>query len=195
MTGASGVGKGTIRHAAVPRLGDIHYSVSATTRQKRDGELDGVDYHFLDRAAFRSLLERDALLEHAEYVGDYYGTPAAPAEAALASGQDVLLEIELEGARQVREKRPDAVMLFIAPPSVVELERRLRGRGTDDEERIQRRLARARKELRAVREFDYLIVNDSLDLAVASFEAVIRAERLRASRLSDEAEAALSRTS
>jgi guanylate kinase len=79
MTGASGVGKGTIRHAAVPRLGDIHYSVSATTRQKRDGELDGVDYHFLDRAAFRSLLERDALLEHAEYVGDYYGTPAAPA--------------------------------------------------------------------------------------------------------------------
>jgi guanylate kinase len=107
----------------------------------------------------------------------------------------VLLEIELEGARQVREKRPDAVMLFIAPPSVVELERRLRGRGTDDEERIQRRLARARKELRAVREFDYLIVNDSLDLAVASFEAVIRAERLRASRLSDEAEAALSRTS
>ena len=193
MTGASGVGKGTIRHAAIPDLGEIHYSISATTRLRREGEFDGVDYHFLDRSAFRALLERDALLEHAEYVGDYYGTPAAPVDAALSAGHDVLLEIELEGARQVREKRPEAVMLFIAPPSVAELERRLRGRGTDGEAKIQRRLERARKELRAVREFDYLIVNDSLDAAVTAFKAVVRAERLRASRLGDEAEAALLR--
>ncbi len=193
MTGASGVGKGTIRQAAVPDLGDIHYSISATTRPRREGEVDGVDYHFLDMAAFRAMLAHDALLEYAEYVGDYYGTPAMPVDAALSAGRDVLLEIELEGARQVREKRPEAVMLFIAPPSIAELERRLRGRGTDGETKIQRRLARARKELLAVREFDYVLVNDRLDEAVKAFRSVIRAERLRARRLSDEAVAALLR--
>jgi len=193
MTGASGVGKGTIRHAAMPALGDVHYSISATTRPRREGEVDGVHYHFYDVASFERLLADDALLEHAEYVGDYYGTPAAPVDTALAAGRDVILEIELDGARQVKAKRPDAVMLFIAPPSLAELERRLRGRGTDTEAKIQRRLARARVELQAVREFDYLIVNDRLDDAVVAFQAVIRAERLRAPRLSDAFVAALQR--
>lgn len=185
MTGASGVGKGTIRQAAMPGLGDVHYSVSATTRERRPGEIDGVHYRFYDVASFERLLEADALLEHAEYVGDYYGTPAVPVDEALDAGRDVILEIELAGARQVKRKRPEAVMLFIAPPSLAELERRLRGRGTDGEAKIQRRLARARDELRAVREFDYLIVNDALDEAVTAFSAVIRAERLRAWRRSD----------
>ena len=194
MTGASGVGKGTVRQAAVPDLGAIHFSVSATTRARRAGEVEGVDYLFLDAAAFGAMLDEGALLEHAEYVGDHYGTPSAPVDEALAAGRDVLLEIELDGARQVKAKRPEAVMLFIAPPSVAELERRLRGRGTDSEAKIQRRLARAREELRSVREFDYVLVNDRLDEAVTAFQAVIRAERLRACRLSDAAVAALLRT-
>ncbi len=185
VTGASGVGKGTIRQAAVPGLGDIHFSVSATTRARREGEVDGVHYHFVEIAEFRRMLARDELLEHAEYVGDHYGTPAGAVDEALAAGRDVILEIEIDGARQVKAKRPDAVMLFIAPPSLVELERRLRGRGTDDEEKIARRLERAREELRVVREFDYVVGNDSLHDAVTSFQAVIRAERLRARRLSD----------
>ncbi len=185
LTGASGVGKGTVRKAAVPDLGDVHFSVSATTRARRAHEIDGVHYRFVDANAFQALLERGELLEHAEYVGDRYGTPAAPVDEALAQGRDVILEIELDGARQVRARRPEAVMLFLAPPSLAELERRLRGRGTDSEAKIQRRLARAREELKALREFDYVIVNDRLRDAVLAFQSVIRAERLRAARLSD----------
>ena len=185
MTGASGVGKDTIRREAVPGLGDIVYSVSATTRGQRPGEVDGVQYHFLDETRFRSLIDGGGLLEWAEYVGDYYGTPRDPVEAALAAGRDVLLELELAGARQVRERLPEAVMVFIAPPSLGELERRLRGRGTDDEAKIAKRLARAREEIKAAREFDYVIVNDDLDHAVRDFEAVVRAERVRGERLSD----------
>jgi len=193
MTGASGVGKGTIRQAAMPALGSVHYSVSATTRPRREGEVDGVHYHFYDRATFERLRAANALLEHAEYVEDCYGTPAGPVDEALSAGRDVILEIELDGARQVKAKRPEAVMLFIAPPSIVELERRLRGRGTDSEAKIQRRLERAREELQAVREFDYVIVNDDLDEAVADFSAVIRAERRRAWRCSDDFVRALQR--
>jgi guanylate kinase len=126
------------------------------------------------------------MLEHAEYVGDLYGTPAGPVDAALASGRDVLLEIELDGARQVKRARPDAVMLFIAPPSLAELERRLRGRGTDPEAKIQKRLARARDEIRAIREFDYVIVNDDVAEAAATLRAILVAERARARLLGDD---------
>ena len=193
LTGASGVGKGTVRKAAVLDLGDVYFSVSATTRARRSHEVDGVHYHFVDANAFQALLDRGALLEHAEYVGDHYGTPAAPVDEALAKGRDVILEIELDGARQVKSRRPEAVMLFLAPPSLAELERRLRGRGTDSEEKIQRRLDRAREELKALREFDYVIVNDRVPDAVLAFQSVIRAERLRAARLSDAFVAALQR--
>lgn len=186
MTGASGVGKDTIRRAALPGLGNLFYSISATTRPRRPGETHGQQYYFHDRATFEAMIERDALLEHADYVGDYYGTPTAPVDEALARARDVLLELELAGARQVKAKRPEAVMIFIAPPSLSELERRLRGRGTDDEAKIQKRLARARDEIRAVREFDYVVVNDVLEDAVRTFQAVIHAERARASRVSDE---------
>lgn len=185
MTGASGVGKDTIRRAALPDLGDLYFSISATTRERRSGEVDGKHYHFIEREAFERMIDRNELLEYADYVGDFYGTPVAPVERALASGRDVLLELELVGARQVKERMPEAIMLFIAPPSLIELERRLRGRGTDSEEKIQKRLSRARDEIRAVREFDYVVANDLLADAVLTFQSVIRAERARARHLTD----------
>jgi guanylate kinase len=186
MTGASGVGKDTIRQAALPELDNLFFSISATTRAKRPGETHGKQYYFYDKPTFERLLVEDGLLEHAEYVGDYYGTPVGPVEEALLSGQDVLLELELVGARQVKAKRPEAVMIFIAPPTLVELERRLRGRGTDSEEKIQKRLARARAEIRAVREFEYVVVNDMLSSAADTFCSIIKAERARSRHLSEQ---------
>jgi len=186
FTGASGVGKGSLRAAAAGALRTVTYSVSATTRARRPAEVDGVDYHFLERAAFEGMIARGEFLEHADYVGDLYGTPAAPVDTALAAGRDVLLEIELAGARQVKAARSEAVMIFIAPPSLAELERRLRGRGTDSEAKIQRRLARAREEIRALREFDYLIVNDRLEEAAETLRDVLAAERARAWRVTDD---------
>lgn len=186
MTGASGVGKDSIRRAVLPKLTNLFYSISATTRRRRPGEVSGRQYYFLDRAAFELMIRKGELLEYADYVGDYYGTPARPVQDALAAGRDVLLELELAGARQVKQKIPEAVMIFIAPPTLVELERRLRGRGTDTEAKIQRRLARAREEITAVREFDYVIVNDELATAVDDFRAIIRAERIRAKHLDAE---------
>jgi guanylate kinase len=186
MTGASGVGKDTIRKATLPMIDKLHYSISATTRAQRPGEIHGQQYYFFDHAEFERMIARDQLLEYAEYVGDYYGTPAGPVFDNLAQGKDVLLELELVGARQVKERLDEAVMVFIAPPSLVELERRLRGRGTDSEAKIQKRLARAREEIKAVREFDYVVVNDRLADAAATFSAIIRAERARASHLDDE---------
>lgn len=186
MTGASGVGKDTIRQAAFPDLDNLYYSISATTRVRRPGETHGKQYFFYDKDVFERMLEEDELLEHAEYVGDYYGTPRRPVDEALERGEDVLLELELVGAREVKRRRPEAVMIFIAPPTLVELERRLRGRGTDSDEKIQKRLARAREEIKAVREFDYVVVNDMLADAVRGFESVIRAERLRAEHLTDQ---------
>ncbi|MEJ2291424.1 MAG: guanylate kinase [Deinococcales bacterium] len=186
MTGASGVGKDTIRRAALPGIANLTYSISATTRERREGEVHGEQYYFYDRDTFEDMIARDDLLEYADYVGDYYGTPAGPVRQSLAEGRDVLLELELVGARKVKRKVPDAVMLFIAPPSLFELERRLRGRGTDSEEKIQKRLRRAREEIRAVREFDYAIVNDELEDAVRLFRTVIAAERARARHLTDD---------
>jgi len=186
MTGASGVGKDSIRRVAMPQLGSIFFSVSATTRKRRAGEIDGGHYLFVERAEFERMLAADQLLEHADYVGDYYGTPLAPVEKALSQGRDVLLELELVGARQTKVRFPEAVMIFIAPPSLSELERRLRGRGTDSEEKIQKRLARAREEIGSMREFDYVVVNDDLQRAVGLFTSVISAERARADRISDE---------
>ncbi|HEX7002864.1 MAG TPA: guanylate kinase [Trueperaceae bacterium] len=189
MTGASGVGKDTIRKATLPNLENLFYSVSATTRAQRPGEVHGQHYYFFDREEFERMIARDELLEYAEYVGDYYGTPAGPVRENLERGRDVLLELELVGARQVKQRMGEAVMVFIAPPSLIELERRLRGRGTDSEEKIQKRLTRAREEIKAVREFDYVVVNDRLEEAAETFAAIIRAERARAQHLgSDDVE-------
>lgn len=186
MTGASGVGKDTIRAAAMPFIRDLEFSISATTRSRREGEEHGTQYYFLERERFIEMIDDDQFLEYADFVGEYYGTPLEPVKEALAEGRDVLLELELVGARQVKRRIPEAVMIFIAPPSLAELERRLRGRGTDSEEKIQKRLARAREEIRALREFDYLIVNDLVDEAASLFLAIIRAERSRARLLSQQ---------
>lgn len=185
MTGASGVGKDTIMQAALSGIDNLYFSISATTREQRKGEVHGKKYYFYSREDFEKLIEEDGLLEYADYVGDYYGTPIKPIEEALARSEDVLLELELVGARKVKERYPEAIMIFIAPPTLVELERRLRGRGTDSEAKIQKRLERAREEIRAVREFDYVIVNDMLGQAVTEFRSIITAERASSKYLLD----------
>ena len=165
---------------------NLFFSISATTRLARPGEIHAKHYYFYDKPTFETMLSEGGFLEHADYVGDYYGTPAKPVHEALEQGIDVLLELELVGARKVKEKIPEAVMVFIAPPTLIELERRLRGRGTDSEEKIQKRSVRAREEIRAVKEFDYVFVIPMLLVAVQDFKGVIRAERLRSSRLNSQ---------
>ncbi len=162
LTGPSGVGKGTVV-AEVRRLRpDLWISVSATTRDPRPGEVDGVDYHFWGDERFTRTIAQGGFLEWAEFAGNRYGTPLAQVQRRRAAGEPVLLEIELQGARQVRAAAPDALMVFLTPPSFAELEQRLRGRGTEDEASIARRLDRARAEMAAAPEFDVVVVNDDV---------------------------------
>ena len=179
MTGASGVGKGTLRERWLAGQ-DVFYSTSWTTREARPGEQDGVDYVFVTPEAFEAKAQADGFLEHAAFVGNRYGTPIEPIEAALSRGQDVILEIEVEGAMQVKARMGDeAILIFIMPPSLSELRRRLEGRATETPERIEKRLARAREEIREAHEFRYVVVNDDLDRAVEELMAIQRAERAR----------------
>ena len=171
ITGPSGVGKGTLVSRLLERNPQIWLSVSATTRSPRDGEREGCNYFFLNRDRFQQLIADSGLLEWAEFAGNCYGTPREPVERQLGQGRPVLLEIELEGARQVRRSFPEAQQIFLAPPCFEELERRIRGRGTDGEDAIQRRLLRAREELKAQNEFDAVVVNDNLDQALLQLEA------------------------
>lgn len=165
LSGPSGVGKGSLVAVVRRRHPQVWLSVSATTREPRPGEVDEVDYHFVDRAEFDRMVAADELLEHASYAGNSYGTPRGPVARQLAAGEPALLEIELQGARQVRAAMPEAHLVFLAPPSWEELVRRLTGRGTEDEERVARRLLLAREEMAAGTEFDEVIVNDDLELA------------------------------
>lgn len=175
LSGPSGVGKGTVV-AAVRRLyPHVWVSVSCTTRPPRPGERDGVEYHFVDHAAFAHMIERGELLEYAEFAGNLYGTPRGPVQQHLAAAVPTLLEIELQGARQVRASVPGAQFVFLVPPSWDELGRRLSGRGTEPREVIEARLARARVELAAEREFDKVIVNDDVRRAAAELVALIEA--------------------
>jgi guanylate kinase len=173
ITGPSGVGKGTLVAALIKRHPRIWLSVSATTRAPRPGEIDGQNYFFLSRDPFERQVEQGGLLEWAEFAGHLYGTPRQPVEEHLGEGRPVLLEIELEGARQVRRSFPSGFQLFIKPPSFEELERRIRGRGTDSEEAIQLRLARARQELQAEEEFDAVLVNGDLEEALLQLETLL----------------------
>ncbi len=178
VSGPSGCGKGTIL-AEVRKKPNVYISISATTRGMRPGETDGASYHFLTREVFEKLIADDGMLEHAEYCGNYYGTPRQPVEEHLAAGDDVILEIEVVGAMKIREKCPDAVFLFIAPPSLSELERRLRKRGTETEEVVQNRVAQATREIECAKNYDYVIVNGELADAIADVEAILRAESMK----------------
>jgi len=173
----SGTGKTTVCREVVKRDGRIVFSVSHTTRPKRPGEEDGKDYHFVDDAEFMRLVEAGAFLEWAVYNGRRYGTSMDSIDAPLREGLDVLLEIEVQGARQVRERRPDACFVFLLPPSLAVLRQRLKNRGTDGPEEVERRLEVARSELDAVREFDYAVTNDDLEACVASVLEILSAER------------------
>jgi guanylate kinase len=176
LSGPSGVGKGTVV-AAVRRLfPDVWVSVSVTTRPPRPGETDGIEYHFVDRDSFDLMVKDGELVEHAEFAGNCYGTPRAPLERRLAAGLPALLEIELQGARQVRESMPSARFVFLTPPSWEELVRRLTGRGTENPEVIERRLRRARVELAAEPEFDAVVVNDDVEAAAARLVSLMTAE-------------------
>lgn len=179
ISGPSGAGKSTVVFKAIEGRDDVCFSTSVTTRKPRPGEVDGREYFFVDLDRFREMVENDELLEHAEYVANSYGTPRAYVQQQLDKGLNVLLDIEVQGARQVHEKMPEAVMIFIAPPSLEELEKRLRGRGTDTERAIEARLIRAREEYREADFYEYLIINDDADKAARELNAIIEASHCR----------------
>jgi guanylate kinase len=176
ITGPSGVGKGTLISAVLERVPDLELSVSATTRPPRTGEADGRDYHFLDPERFERLVREGEFVEHATYSGNRYGTPRSEVDLRLNEGKSVVLEIEVQGARQVREAMPEAVQVFIAPPDPADLRRRLEGRRTDDPAAIEARLRTAQRELEAQDEFPHVVVNDEIDRAASDLERIVRAE-------------------
>ncbi len=192
MTGASGVGKGTLRARLMERV-KLHYSISMTTRPPREGERHGIDYWFVDEAAFERTKREGGFLEYATYVDHSYGTPRAPVERALERGEDVLLEIEVQGALQVAEKVPEAQLIFVIPPSLSELRQRLLLRGKDTLEKIEKRLERAREEIALADRFHYVVVNDLLADAVADLERIIMARRRIVNRMRPALERALER--
>lgn len=180
LSGPSGVGKGTVRAAIFSKEEQkFVYSISATTRLPRTGETDGVDYFFKTREEFEQMIQNKQLLEYAEYVGNYYGTPLEYVENTLAQGKDVFLEIDVQGAIQVRELMPDGVFIFLTPPDLNELESRIVNRGTDSDEVIAKRMKTAREELELMKYYDYSVVNDTVDNAVQKIEAIIQTEHLR----------------
>ena len=182
ISGPSGVGKGTICKKLLERRKELKLSVSVTTRAPRPGEIEGVNYFFRSEEQFRDMIERDEFLEYMCVFGkNHYGTPKAYVAEQRAQGNDVILEIDVNGALNVKKRCPDAVMIFIAPPSMETLKKRLVGRGTETEEAVERRFAEAVKELATAGEYDYIVVNDSLDKAVNDTESILVSERLHVS--------------
>lgn len=179
VTGPSGAGKGAVLGGLQKAIDRVFYSISATTRAPRPGEVDGVNYYFITKEKFQEMIAAGQLLEHAQYVGNDYGTPEGPVNDMLERGMDVILEIEVQGARIVKAKRPDAHLVFIAPPSFEVLENRLRGRGTEAPEVVALRLEQARNECASMEDYDYIVVNDQLDDAIEDLAAILRASRCR----------------
>lgn len=184
LSGFSGAGKGTIMKELIQRY-PYFLSISATTRKPREGEENGVHYYFHTKEEFEHMIENDELIEWAEYVGNYYGTPKKAVEQQLAEGKDVLLEIEMQGGMLVKEKFPDALLLFVTPPSFSDLEKRLIGRGTETKEQISRRMQRAKEEISYMPSYDYLIVNDKLEQAIEDVHHIIQTEHMRVSNNND----------
>ncbi len=178
VSAPSGCGKGTLL-AEILKDNDYYYSVSATTRSPREGEVDGVNYHFATREEFEDLIKSDGMLEYAQYCGNYYGTPKKEVEKKLSEGKNVILEIEVQGAMQVKEIAPEGVFVFILPPSVSELKKRLLKRGTEEISVIEKRVSEAVGEIKYAEKYDYVIVNDDLSKAVDDFKMVISAEKMR----------------
>ena len=182
LSGPSGVGKGTVRKKIFEDpTTSYKYSISMTTRHMREGEIDGVDYFFKTKEEFEALIKDDQFIEYAQYVGNYYGTPVQYVKDTMEEGHDVFLEIEVEGAKQVRKKFPDALFIFLAPPSLDDLKERLVGRGTESDEKIQSRVNEARKEVEMMNLYDYVVVNDEVELAKNRIQSIVEAEHLKES--------------
>lgn len=187
LSGPAGVGKGTVRKRLFETDGvNLKYSVSATTRQMRPGEKEGVDYFYKTKEQFEQMIERGELLEYAKYVDNYYGTPKQYVLDQLAQGNDVFLEIEVQGAMQVKRNFPDGVFIFLTPPSLTELKNRIVNRGTEKNDVIRERLNEARKEIEMMREYDYVVVNDDVDEAVKKVKSIIISEHCRRERFEKE---------
>ncbi len=186
LSGPSGVGKGTVRKAVFSRPdAKFEYSISMTTRKPREGEVDGVDYFFKSKEEFEKLIKEGKLLEYAQYVGNYYGTPVDYVKETLEAGKDVFLEIEVQGAKQVRDKFPDGLFIFLMPPSLDELRNRIVGRGTESVDLIHNRMEAARKEIELTSMYDYIVVNDDVERAVDKINAIVQAEHCRSERVID----------
>ncbi|WP_018132921.1 guanylate kinase [Effusibacillus pohliae] len=176
LSGPSGAGKGTVCKAMLPTMPDLGYSISCTTRQPREGEQEGVNYFFKTREQFEEMIRNDELLEWAEVYGNYYGTPLRYVEEELAAGRNVLLEIDIQGALQVKRKYPNGVFIFLIPPSLAELKKRILGRGTETEESFKLRFGSAAEEMKHIHEYDYVVVNDEVEKAVERIRCIIHAE-------------------
>ena len=182
VSGPSGSGKDTVLKGLFAENPDILFSISSITRAMRPGEREGEKYNFISREHFEEMIKNDLLLEHNVFVGNYYGTPRIPVEKAVSEGRDIIIEVDVNGAEQIRRKLPEAVTVFIMPPSFAELKRRLVGRGTESEELIEKRLRSALNEIRRAEEYDYIIVNDDAAAASQSLMSVIKACRLKTER-------------
>ena len=179
VSGPSGTGKGTVCGELLTQAQDLAYSISATTRQPRVGEVDGRNYYFMEKAEFEQKIAEGGFLEYANVYGNYYGTPLAKIEERLAAGEDILLEIDTQGALNVMQKCPDGLFIFLVPPSLAELERRIRGRGSETAESLERRMGSAKKEIEAGRKYGYVVVNDTVKKAVSRIMAIRMAEHCR----------------
>ena len=182
ISGPSGSGKDTVMTELFKKMPGLLFSISSITRDMRAGEREGEKYNFITREKFEDMLKNDRLLEHNEFVGNYYGTPREPVERAVANGQDMVIEVDVNGAAQIREKMPEAVSIFIMPPSFAELKRRLSGRGTESEELIQKRLTSALGEIKRATEYDYIVVNEDIAAAADDIMSVILSSRLKTDR-------------
>ena len=185
VSGASGTGKGTVCKRILDDLPEVAYSISATTRKPRPGEVDGKEYYFLSVDEFKAWIAEEKFLEYAEVYGNFYGTPLNKIEERLNRGEDILLEIDVQGALEVKRKCPDGVYIFLLPPSLEELKSRIEGRGTETPESLARRLKNAVAEIKIGLEYDYAVVNDTIDNAVEQIKAILTAERLKVARNAD----------